>query len=56
MKIGALVLSGELYRDKSAGIGGAGKGMIKRLMDIQRRSPHTNHHRSVVGIPCQPFP
>lgn len=34
MKIGGLVLSGELYRDKSARIGGVGKGMIKHLMDI----------------------
>lgn len=54
MKIGGLVLSGELYRDKSARIGGAGKGMIERFMDIQSRSLHTNHHRSVIGIPVNP--
>lgn len=37
MKIGGLGLSGELYRDKSARIGGAGEGMIKRLTIIQSR-------------------
>lgn len=51
MKLGGLVLSGELYRDNSARIGGAGKGMIKRLMDIQSRSLHTNHHDPIIGIP-----
>lgn len=42
MKIGGLVSSGELYRDKRGRIGGTGKGMIKRIMDIQSWSLHTN--------------
>lgn len=54
MKIGGLVSSGELYRDKRGRIGGTGKGIIKRIMDIQSWSLHTNHHRSAIGIPDNP--
>lgn len=54
MKIGGLVLSGELYRDTRGRIGGTGKGMNERLMDIQSWSLHSKHHRSVIGIPVHP--